>query len=997
MHPEFSLSVLLVEDDETFRHLVATQLRALGVELTLVSNAEEALALLERQEFHLLIIDWMLPGRDGIALTAQIREYHTQTEQDPYIVLMTGNAQEMLLDIALKSGADDFLYKPSEVHHLTARLKVAVRLAAEKYRRLHAEHHLARSREQLRAILEDQTEFIARFTPDGTIKFANEAFCRLVNRPRADVVEGNILTAEWASRSRWRQRSLKVLTPENSLHRYETSDTDAKSGRKRYQEWTDRGFFDEMGNLVEVQSVGRDITRQFTAEQSVMLRDRALEAVLNGVVIISREDHGFVITYANHAFRNITGYSQEDLGQLGWSVFLGPDLENLATSEFLFALENCTFFTGELSCQRKTGDRFWAEITLAPIFGPMGSASHFVSVVTDISERKREERLEEDRRQLLEQFVNNQGVEHLLSGLLDLIEHQFEGSSASILLPEGDHFKTIERSATDPSWRSHIESPEFWRFAFAKRLFRHEVQLWAFADLCDSIGDPVLGGLVADLPFQEVITLSLGRYGSKHDVCLFVLLPRRTKMHYHTDRLMELVRHLSVMILGRGKLLRDLQYHSQYDALTRLPNRSMLESILDDVINRAMDSDDRFAVLTLDLDRFKHLNDSHGLATGDKVLQQVARRLELMLRDSDFVGRLSSDEFLIVLPTLSHRDDVVRVAQRCIDMVNQPYQVGENVSPVSLGVSVGIALFPNDGQTIENLLRNSHAALHQAKFFGKNSYCFFQAQYQERIARRVNIESRLREAIDNGHLKVYYQPLFSLETLKPCGAEGLVRWMSPEEKSGIIYPGEFITIAEETGMIFDIWRYVLRSMCDDYHQMVALLPDEFSLSLNVSFRQFTRRDFATQMLEELHTRNVPCQRVTIEVTESSLMDDREQSISHMHLLRENGIRIALDDFGTGYSSLSYLHYLPIDTVKIDKSFIHGGTGITSSPEWRRYIVNNITSMAQYLKLETVLEGVEEQSQLDFAREVGVNQVQGYLLSKPLPFDKLREFLGKNQE
>jgi len=435
----------------------------------------------------------------------------------------------------------------------------------------------------------------------------------------------------------------------------------------------------------------------------------------------------------------------------------------------------------------------------------------------------------------------------------------------------------------------------------------------------------------------------------------------------------------------RQKAEKRAEYLAQHDGLTGLPNRFLMQDRLHQAISQARRAGGLVALMFVDLDRFKTVNDSFGRVIGDTLLKQVAQRLTACLRDTDTVARLGGDEFTIMLPDATNAQGVGEVAQRVLSEFARPFSDGEQELYVS--ASIGISLFPRDGSDPDELVKHADRAMYSAKDSGRNSYRYFTEDLNREVHEKVILESGLRRAIERGELRLLYQPKIDLASHKIIGAESLVRWQHP--KLGLILPERFIPVAEESDLIVELGEWVLNAACE---QLRAWQQEGFALqvAVNVSARQFRRGNLEDRVVAAMVAAHVEPHLVEIELTESAIMQDAEASISTLQRLKSHGISISIDDFGVGYSNMRYLNRLPLDILKIDQSLIRD-IGADSKDA---AIVRAIIGLARSLGIRVIAEGVENHSQLSFLNAHGCNYGQGFLFGRPLAPEAFAELMHK---
>jgi diguanylate cyclase (GGDEF)-like protein/PAS domain S-box-containing protein len=431
-------------------------------------------------------------------------------------------------------------------------------------------------------------------------------------------------------------------------------------------------------------------------------------------------------------------------------------------------------------------------------------------------------------------------------------------------------------------------------------------------------------------------------------------------------------------------MTRQLSYSAQHDFLTGLPNRMLVNDRLSQAIALAHRHSTKLALLFLDLDGFKHINDSLGHLIGDQLLKSIAARLVNCVRSSDTVSRRGGDEFVVLLAEISQSSDAAITAQKILHAVAQPHSIDQHDLRVT--TSIGLSIYPDDGLDAETLLKNADTAMYQAKENGRQNYQFFKPAMNVRAVERQSIEESLRRALERRELAVHYQPKVDLITGEITGAEALVRWNHPEQ--GPISPAKFIPVAEDCGLILSIGNWVLREACRQTHawdDAGLLLP---SIAVNISAIEFRNEQFLEGVFAILQETGLSPRRLELELTETVLMKRAETTESVLKELRAGGIHLAVDDFGTGYSSLSYLRKFPVDSLKIDQSFVRQ---ITSKPD-DTAIVSAVIGMGRSLNLRVIAEGVETRSELEFLQAHQCDEAQGYHFSRPLPAQEFGRLL-----
>ena len=440
-------------------------------------------------------------------------------------------------------------------------------------------------------------------------------------------------------------------------------------------------------------------------------------------------------------------------------------------------------------------------------------------------------------------------------------------------------------------------------------------------------------------------------------------------------------------ITERKNYEQQIEYQATHDSLTGLPNRTLLADRLQQCISFADRFNTKVAVAFVDLDQFKLINDSMGHHIGDELLVAMAERLAGCVRESDTVVRLGGDEFVLLITSLQKVEDISQSMQRVLAAIAQPFMI--NSWDYAVSCSIGVSIYPDDGNDFNTLLKHADTAMYKAKQAGRNNFQFYTSELNSVLLERLDIEYRLRHAIENREFQLYYQPKIDLASGAICGAEALIRWQPPGE--AMISPSSFIPIAEETGMIEDIGCWVLEEACRMARVLKETLGRTVPIAVNVSPRQFRQPGLAQLVEAALAESGLDPAGIELEITESMLVHDTEKFIETLHALKAVGVSLAIDDFGTGYSSMAYLKHFPIDRLKIDKAFVDD---LEQEPT-NMAILRATVALGQSLGLKVIAEGVENAAQYDYLRRIGCDEIQGYYFSRPVTAEALSAMLARH--
>jgi diguanylate cyclase (GGDEF)-like protein/PAS domain S-box-containing protein len=666
-----------------------------------------------------------------------------------------------------------------------------------------------------------------------------------------------------------------------------------------------------------------DLTPAFAAEQ-------ILATMADPVIVF---DHQGDIRFTNAAAAAVFGYARQDMAGAPIELLTGPAAD---AARRLRAAAAEVVRDEEMVFRSRHGDAVDVGVSLSPLLDERRLPVGTVLIARDARARKRAEaalRESEERYRTL--FERNQaGV--------------FRTSIAGVILDCNEAFARILGFASRAD-------------CLGRSMLHHYKDLWDRTELLQKMR--AAGGL-AD---EEVALKRID--GSPAWVLANAIL--RPEANGAFEELEGTV----IDITQRKNAERQIVYQAYHDALTGLPNRMLFYDRLSQSLSLARRDQRGLAVLFLDLDQFKLVNDTLGHAAGDRLLVEIAHRLQHAVRESDTVARVGGDEFTLLLRQIEEGADAARAAQKVLDAVARPIEI--DGQRFYLTTSIGISLFPADGEDAEALLANADIAMYRAKELGRNAFELCTPAMTAKSMARLTLERDLRLALERGELTLFYQPQVSLLTGRTVGVEALLRWQHP--RRGLVLPSEFIAVAEETRLILPIGEWVLRTACEQarlWHQNGC---DELRVAVNLSALQFQQRSLVAAVHTILAATGVDPGCLVLEITESAAMQDAALSVEIMTMLRAMGLRIAIDDFGTGHASLSYLRQFPIDALKIDRSFI---SDLETSREGSA-IINAIIGLAHGLDLEVLAEGVETEGQLRFLAERGCDEYQGFLISQPL--------------
>lgn len=713
--------------------------------------------------------------------------------------------------------------------------------------------------------------------------------------------------------------------------------------------------------------VVRDITARKQAEERLRLLESVVVHTNDAVLILDAEPlhaPGPFIRYANAACSRLTGYATNELIGRSLRILHGPATDPAMLNRLWVAMEQHQPARLELLYYTRAGEPIWVDVSLSPVTDNYGKATHFIALHRDISAQKLAAFLEHDRSEMFALLLQHASVTAVLNRLVKLIERQrpnwlvwaeLDGHATAASQPLADETAQIGRRLRQIVARHNQKAP------ITLDLHAHWDQLRHLR---------VSSGWIWPLA---------GTHG-----ILAIFHPQTDWLSESDQMLLRVVTELFNLIADHANLNAQLHYQVRYDALTGLPNRNLLQERIDLALRDAREHRHIVALLFIDLDGFKQVNDSLGHPIGDRFLKHVSNAFAACARPQDTLGRMGGDEFLLLMPDLPDARLADIAAQRLLDALQTPFLYDGH--ELRLTASIGISLFPRDGVDGVTLLKNADSAMHRAKELKRSSFLHYRPEHSRLAHTRLALETHLRRALERRELAVYYQPQYDLVSEGITSVEALVRWHHPHR--GPIAPGEFVPIAEQSDLIIEIGSWVLREAC---RQAIAWQQAGYPLlriSVNVSARQLLRSEFVAEVAAVLHATGLPAQYLELEITEGVMLDDPIYAARQIDQLRHMGVRIALDDFGTGYSSLAYLRQLRLDALKIDQAFVraideqHGI--VTNSRALLRAIIN----LAHSLGLAVIAEGVETDRQRAALLSMGCDVLQGYLIAHPVPADEV---------
>ncbi|WP_111892315.1 GGDEF and EAL domain-containing protein [Acinetobacter sp. MB5] len=824
----------------------------------------------------------------------------------------------------------------------------------------------------------EKTIAIAEFSPDGILLWANQNYLSLFRMSESEAI-GRIhysfcpksFTETKAYEEFW--TSLCKGIPFSGFVERIRGDNSSC-----WLEATYTPVVNNNGQVIQVLKMATDISArlQYEREQQRYLDHLSLAADINDTAVLITDTSSAVV-YCNKRFSLMFGWEHHEIiGKSPLSLFMHQwnksELNESSTIEY-----------EELVIGKHR--RYWAKIIKKPVFDPEKNWKYTIITFTDISISKLRETLQH-------QVLDAMSKEFELSDILNIICNEVEQLAPEI---------TASIVEVDTQGLIHPLSAPNLPEHFNKII--KDMHIGPYAGSCGTAAWRSRPVIVDDIstdplwenyyhiiqPFNYKACWSTPIFNNQHQVvgtfAFYFKESRQLEQQDFHQQIINACSNLCSLAFEREHTKQRIRQLAFYDELTGLPNRSLFLTKADQIITSSIRNNERLAVLYIDIDRFKMINDSYGHFFGDELLCQVAKRLEKNLRNNDVIGRLSGDEFAIILPN-SNQQQVQMVVEELQLHLTNPLNINNSI--LAMSACIGIAMFPEDGRDIEALLHRADIAMDQAKNSGRNQFCFFNHKMNELLQDHLKLERDLRHALFNHELHLHYQPQIDLVTGELYGVEALARWTHPE--FGEISPERFIAIAEECGLITEFGYWVMQEACRQLAEWRMNSVHIPSVSINLSATSFHGTKLPETLSEILHFNGLEPQDLTIELTENVLLDNHPHTTKIIHEIHNLGVHLSMDDFGTGYSSISYLRRLPISEFKLDRSFVAD----LEYDEVAQALSHAILSIGKSLQLVIIAEGVETLEQFKILYQQGYCVAQGYLFSKPMPAHKLKNWLNE---
>jgi diguanylate cyclase (GGDEF)-like protein/PAS domain S-box-containing protein len=733
----------------------------------------------------------------------------------------------------------------------------------------------------------------------------------------------------------------------------------------------------QRGVMLDVTDLKRTQTRTLLEAAMVNANDAIT------ITEISNEDENASrsrIVFANQAFGRLYGYQPQEIVGLNPSVFYGISSSKHTQEQIVQQLERDEPVVTEILEYRKNGSTLWVELAIAPVRDETGTVRHRISTRRDITARKQSERLESDRAHVLELLVLGEPLELVLRALTQLLEHQRPNWRSMVFAVTDNKISTLAAPSLNPDFLE--------RFMGNSRngvyaAYRQTVNSGKATVIDVSEMIPEQQGLFVNEQIESIVAQAVFSNSGAFVANTCVFRQTQQPITVEDTELLSLVSQLASVAIEQRVLHEKLNHQARHDALTGLPNRLHFEESLRFALERVRPGHG-LSLLFIDLDSFKHVNDTLGHAAGDELLQTVAERLRTALEPGDMIARMGGDEFAMLLETGNSPNIALNTAARALEVLRQPLTLMGRELFVT--ASIGIAAAPSDGEDASTLLRNADIALYRAKALGKDGVQCYEEGMNAAWLARIVLERRLRNALENNEFRLHYQAQVDLEG-QIVALEALLRWQSDGQ---VLLPDQFLQVAIETGLVTSIDQWVLRQVCEQAVRWQNAGYRPVRMAVNVTALQFSRPDFVESVALALQHSTLEAQFLELELTEGVLMTDVEGAVKHMNTLHDLGVSLSIDDFGTGYSSLRYLQRLPLDALKIDRSFVHELDPLAS----KHPLLQVIIDLARQFDLDVVAEGIETREQYETLRRLGCDRLQGFWFNRPLEAQAMQLLLQR---
>ncbi|MBK84909.1 MAG: hypothetical protein CMD81_13860 [Gammaproteobacteria bacterium] len=939
-------SLLFIEDDLLQSDIIMSYLEQ-EFETVHVTDCFKAQSELKKKKFDVVLTDYMLPKMNGLEF---IQYLHSEHLRIPAVLLTASNNVRTAFE-ALRIGAYDFLSKDIGNCFLELLCPVLHRTLKQYKLNKHMSDAMRIVEEEKNTALEvcdSMSQGIVIVDSNGFVSYSNIYF----KNHLAPLFEGGLEIGDSLE-------TLLQLIMSKQIH-------------ELYDLFNDLGsFMNELQNpsrIVEI-AVGcffYDVSLKKLSNSSyaIIFKDitqqkmeaNALNAILSysPVPIVTTDGEGHVI-FANKMAYDLTGYSYEDLAKNNINQLF--HIEGLHFSNGMFDDvqeygENTKYERQYVQTADQRSIPVDISISAVNIFGRKNIVFSFVDVTSTVASEKR----------MLEASKLTQSI--IESSPFSIIATDTEGQ----ILAVSPALEKLLWYSKDEIVGDHSIS-----------MFLDQYELEHALHASEDEGNPastmdILIGKAHDNVVESREWTCVRKDGSTVPISLTASV---LKSHDNT-----ITGYVFILldITEQKKAHEYITHIAHHDELTGLPNRSLMRDRIQNNIARLKRYDEKFAVLLIDLDHFKRINDSLGHMAGDELLKEVSARMRNCLRESDTVCRIGGDEFVVILNNIDTTNDVEVIVKKIIHAVSEPVKIGQNTIMVTF--SLGVSMAPDHSSDLDDLLRFADIAMYAAKNKGRNNFHFFSEALELESMQKMFVEQSLYSAYENKHLVMHYQPQIDMKTNQIVGFESLIRWVSPER--GVIYPDQFLSSAETSGFIVTLGEWIMSQSIADVKRLSLQDGRQYKIAVNVSARQFDKANFVERVLTILQEHDFPPEYLQIEITESVILHKSEQSLTHFKKLKEHNVSIALDDFGTGYSSMSYITHYPIDTLKIDRSFMD------LSRHENKTVISAVAAIAKSMNLNLVAEGIENIEQLAFVKLKGAQLAQGYYYSRPVDISDVKK-------